>query len=154
MHAWIARVHPGHSFRVSPNLCNIALTQQHVEDASLFFQAYVASCCIVCALLFRTVSWVLTFQNIVSQWCRAATIPLYGAFGHQCNHQLCTSEGPGPHCKSWSNLASLRLVSVEFHVHAQHLCRSVFCLHTLCLAATMPHVTLSNVAYAVVILQA
>jgi len=28
-----------------------------------------------------------------------------------------------------------------------------FCLHTLCLAATTPHVTLNHVAYAVVILQ-
>ena len=138
----------------SPNNCNSAMTQQHVEDASLFFQPYVALCCIVCALLIRTISLVLIFQNIVSQWCRAATIPLYVAFGHQCNHQLCASEGPGPHCKNWSNLANVRWVPVEFHVRAQHrFGRSAFCLYTLCSAATMPHVTLNNVAYAVVILQ-
>ena len=61
----------------SPKNCNSAMTQQYVEDASLVFQAYVASCCIVCALLFGTASsLVLIFQNVVSQ-CVVQQLYLY-----------------------------------------------------------------------------
>lgn len=131
MLGWIADAHLEHSFVVFTQ----ELQQCYDTIACGRCQSGFPSICCVVLHSLRSVVWdcIIIGSHLPERcqsMCRAATVPLYGAFGHQCNHQFCASEGSGPHCKSWSNVPNLRLVPVELHVRAQHRFYNLFvCTH-------------------------